>query len=121
MIVRGLDDEGDWLFGKGKNDYKAANNAVAQAIQTRLGSFLGDCFFDLQAGLDWFSILGTKDQTVVSLAIRSAILNTENVTGILEIVNNLDRDTRELTVSYKVQTTFGVVNDIFQYSLNGLV
>jgi hypothetical protein len=68
--VRQIDDDGDWLFGKGQNDYVRANTSVVQNINTRLGSFLGDCFFDLGAGIDWFNLLGTKDQVALNLSIR---------------------------------------------------
>lgn len=120
MRVRQIDTEHDWLFGKGQNDYVAANRAVVQNIDTRLSSFLGDCFFDLGAGLDWFGFLGgSKDQTALALNISAVILNTTDVTGILQLGINLSSD-RNLTVTYKVQTTYSTASSIFQYDLNGI-
>ena len=118
MRVRALDTLGDWEFGKGQNDYKTANNAVAQNIQTRLSSFLGDCFFDTGAGIDWFNYLGGKDQLGLNLAINAVILNTQNVTGILQVSLNLSED-RKFTVAFKVQTTYSVASGSFEYDLNG--
>jgi hypothetical protein len=105
MIVRALDDQGDWTFGRGKNDYLSQNDAVAQDIQTRLNSYLGDCFFDLNAGVDWFNLLGSKNIVGLNLALKTVILNTENVLGITELSLEIDSK-RELTVTYEVQTSF---------------
>lgn len=109
MIVRALDENGDWTFGKGRNNYKSGVLAVAQNIQTRLQSFLGDCFFDTAAGIDWFNLLGTKNQLQLKLAISSVILNTENVASIISLSLNLDPFTRNLLLTYKVQTYFGEI------------
>jgi hypothetical protein len=121
MTVRALDSNGDWIFGIGKNAYLSGNAEVAQAIQTRLLSFLGDCFFDVGAGIDWFSYLGGKDQIGLNLAISAVILNTANVTGIRQLLVNLDDVTRKFTVQYQVQTTYSVLSGTFQYDLNGSV
>ena len=119
MIFRALDVNGDWLFGKGKNDYSSGNKAVGLNIQTRLASFLGDCFFDKSAGIDWFNLLGSKNQLALNLAVSSIILITQDVTGILQVSINTN-NVRNVTITYKVQTTFGTLSNIFQYSLNGI-
>lgn len=121
MIVRALDSNNDWQFGKGKNDYKTRSKAVGQNIQTRLSSFLGDCFFDVTAGLDWFTFLGGKNQLALNLAINAVILNTQNVTGILQIASSLSPVTRVFTVQYKAQTTYSVLTGTYQYTLNGVI
>lgn len=110
MIVRSVDVNGDWLFGKGRNDYKSAKKAVAQCIQTRLSSFLGDCFFATTEGIDWFNLLGAKNQLALNLAVSAMILNTKDVISIAQLSINLDRDTRQITIKYDVQTNFGVVS-----------
>lgn len=117
--VRELDVEHDWLFGKGQNDYLTGNKAVAQSIDTRLNSFLGDCFFDLGAGIDWFNQLGAKNQVALNLSISAVIINTPNVTGLLQLSINLDA-ARRLTVSYRVQTTYSTVSSVFQYDQNAI-
>jgi len=118
MRVREIDSSGDWLFGKGQNDYLTANPAIAQNINTRLGSFLGDCFFDLKAGIDWFNQLGAKDQTALNLSISAVILNTVGVTGILQLSANTDPRTRRFTVVYKVATVNSTVTGVYQYDTN---
>lgn len=113
-IVRQIDVNGDWTFGKGRNNYLKGNDAVAQNIETRLRSFLGNCFFDLSSGIDWFNLLGSKDQQALNLAISSTILNTPNVTGINELSSFLDPITRNFTVRYNVNTSYSVISSTFQ-------
>lgn len=120
MIVRALDANGDWTFGKGRNDYKSGKKALEQNIQTRLKSFLGDCFFDATAGIDWFNLLGGKSIPAINIAVAACLTNTLNVTGINQVSSVLDPVTRLLTISYNVQTTYGPVNNVYQYDLNGV-
>lgn len=116
MRVRALSGSGDWTFGKGQNDYKTANAAIAQAIQSRLLSFLGDCFFDSGAGIDWFNLLGSKNEIALNLAVSATILNTQDPSGNFPITRlnqlsiNLDSN-RKVTISYNVTTVYtGVQN-----------
>ena len=109
MIVRSLDANGDWQFGKGKNDYVANNKAIEQNISTRLNSYLGDCFFALDQGLDWFNLLGSKNQVALELAVRAIILNTKNVSSIVDLSIIFEEITRKLTMKYTVETVYTVV------------
>lgn len=120
MRVRALSGTGDWLFGKGQNDFLVNNAAVVQNIGTRLKSFLGDCFFDLGAGIDWFTFLGSKDQIGLNLAVSAVILNTENVTGIKQLSIVLNRTTRKITISYQAVSTYSSMAGLFEFDLNGI-
>ncbi len=108
MIVRAIDGDNDWLFGKGRNDYQSNSRAISQNIKTRLQSFLGDCFFAINAGLDWFNLLGSKNQVALELAINAIILNTVGVTSLISSEVTLDPITRRITLSYVVNTVFTV-------------
>lgn len=112
MIVRALDDLEDWTYGKGKNDYRSGILATAQNIQTRVSSFLYDCFFATNEGIDWFNLLGGKNQLALNLAVSTTILNTENVTGLQQLSINLDVS-RVIRIIYNVQTSYsrGVQGD----------
>lgn len=112
MRVRALDESHDWLFGKGQNDYKTAVDALRQNIDTRLLQFLGDCFFDQTAGVDWFNLMGQKSQVAITLSVSSVILNTPGVTSINQIEAVLS-ETREFTVEYIANSIFGPVNGQF--------
>lgn len=109
MIVRSLDADNDWNFGKGRNDYLTANEAIGQNIKTRLQSFLGDCFFDVKAGLDWFNLLGSKNQLALELAVRATILNTTGVTAIIDVSITLENN-RAIKMQYTVETVYSRAN-----------
>lgn len=113
MRVRALTPLGEWTFGNSKGNYKVDAAALSQLIRTRLLSFIGDCFFAITEGIDWFNLLGGKSTEALDLAIRTTILNTEGVTGLLAVETELDED-RVLTISYQAQTVYGDVNEIFQ-------
>lgn len=108
MRVRALDSLHDWQFGKGQNDYARNQNAAIQNIDTRLNSFLGDCFFDEGSGIDWFNLLGAKDQLELNLVIASVILNTQDVIALQRLDITLSV-TRALTIRYQVQTVYSTL------------
>lgn len=120
VSVRALDSDHDWTFGAGLSNYFYNNAAIAQNINTRLNSFLGDCFFDLGAGIDWLNLLGGKDLFTLNLSISTVITNTLGVTGLLQLNSNLDA-ARNFSVSYKVQTVYSTVTStfIFDQSIGG--
>lgn len=105
MIVRRIDLAGDFTFGAGKNDYLTNNKAVGQSIATRLRSFLGDCFFDTEAGLDWFTLLGSKNQSGTILAQKMTILNTRDVTQLVELSSVL-LPNRSFRTTYSATTVY---------------
>lgn len=120
MIVRGLDGNGDWLYGKGIEDYRFANDAIAQSIQTRLLMFLNDCFFALDQGLDWFNLLGSKDQVSLTLAVNAQILNTPGVLALVQSSVSLDVN-RRLSITYIATTSSSGANPPLAGSLAYLV
>ncbi len=113
MIVRSIDADNDWNFGKGKNDYVRNNAAIMQNIKTRLQSFLGDCFFDIPAGVDWLNLLGSKNVVALRLAIDTCILNTTGVTGFAKPTEvDFDHVTRLITITYSVNTVYTNKQDL---------
>ena len=96
MIFRNLDENNDWTFGKGKSDYLTKNDAIGLDIKTRILSWINDCFFDLTAGIDWFSRMGSKNQTnLLELDIRNILTQTDGVTGITNFDVNFNFSNRE--------------------------
>jgi hypothetical protein len=84
MIFRNLDENSDWRFGKGRNDFTQRNQAI---------------------GVDWYNRLGSKNQqTLLEADIRRIILQSEGVTGILTFDTILEG--RSFTANYSVSTIF---------------
>jgi hypothetical protein len=106
MKFRALDADGDWVIGNGLQSYLQAQDAIAMNIRTRLLSFLGDCFFDSGAGIDWFNLLGSKNEAALVFSVRSVILETEGVNSITDLSATLISE-RHLSLSYGVTTVYG--------------
>ena len=107
MIIRNLDSSGDWQFGQGKGNYLAGNAAIGLNIRTRLLSWVGDCFFDLNAGVDWTNRLSLKNQKrILDAELRRIILQSYGVTGIVSFSTTLDASARVYTANYEVTTIF---------------
>lgn len=105
MIFRQLDENGDWQFGKGKNDIATQNRAIGLNIQTRLLSWFGDCFFDETAGIDYVNRLGSKNtQEILELDIKNTILQSQDVTGINSF--SVSVTGRDFMVDYSVETIY---------------
>lgn len=109
MIVRSLDENGDWQFGKGKNDYRVNKEALPQNLASRIRSFLGDCFFALDAGIDWFGLLGSNQRVALKLAVSATILNTKDVLKINSVLINYGEN-RTITMSYEIDTVYGIIS-----------
>lgn len=107
MIIRSLDGNHDWQFGKGLSSYLSGNLAIMENIQTRLLSFLNDCFFDMNAGIDWITFLGTPGtQEQLNLRVRAVILLSTGVVSASSVFVNVDRGRRQATITYNINTVF---------------
>ena len=106
MKVRKIDGANDWTFGKGLSSYAKDADCVAQNIKTRVLSWVGDCFFAAEEGIDYSNLLDKGQQNYLNLAIKNTILGTNGVVSLNEILINLD-SSRNLTVQYSVDTIFG--------------
>jgi len=107
MIVRALDSAGDWTFGAGRQNYLTEVDAVKQCVMTRLKSWKGNCFFDLEAWVDWNNYLDIGTKTLLDLDIKRVILGTDKVLKISSYNSTLDTENRKLTVRAKVETFYG--------------
>lgn len=83
MRVSGLTTGGDWRFGKGRAIYLRRSDAIQQNVVTRLRSFVGDWFADIDAGLPWIEMLGTRNNSTRLLReVERVVLQTEGVRAI---------------------------------------
>jgi len=105
MIFRNLTAQHDWTFGAGIQNYTKEQEAIGLNIKTRILSWVGDCFFDQQAGIDWLNRLGNKNQrSLLELDLRRVILQTEGVTAIVSFDTILNA--RDFTADYSVNTIY---------------
>ena len=107
MRVSGLDENGDWRFGRGKAVYISRAAAVRQNVVTRLKSFKTDFFLDVDACIDWIDLLGrkgTKDE--IMLAVERTTLATDGVTTINSLSIEVRAGTRNATIVISYGTIF---------------
>lgn len=108
MIIRGLDANHDWVWGSGLANYLRNDDAIALNIDTRLLSWVNDCFFDMTAGIDWLNFLGSKGkQELLQLNLRRVILQSYGVTGLVSFSSSLNTQ-RLFIANYTINTIFSL-------------
>ncbi len=109
MIFRALDSDDDWTFGTGRQNYLRGNDAIRLNVKTRLKSFLGDCWFDTAAGIDWWNLMGSKNPAAepnTILACRSSIAQAYGIAAINSFTSSVNARTRRLTATFDATTIF---------------
>lgn len=106
MIIRRVDASNDWNFGHGLSDYAQAEAAVEQNISSRVLSWVNDCFFDLNAGVDWRNRLDVGQQNALRDEVNTIILQSFGVVNINNLLVVFNPSTRNFLVQYDIQTIF---------------
>lgn len=107
MRVSGLDQEGDWRFGRGLAVYISRGDAVRQNVVTRLKSFRTDFFLDVDANIDWIDLLGRRDtKEEILRAVERVTLSTDGVTTITKLEIEAKTSTRNATIILAFGTIF---------------
>lgn len=107
MRFRNLDQNGDWVFGKGRNSYLKDNEALMMNIKTRLLEFLNDCFWDMEKGIDWWTLMGGKDLKKILVDVQRTILRSYQVKRIVNLDYSLTN--RKLFISISIEFLNGEV------------
>lgn len=94
MIVRSIrkNDNGqeEFCFGHGFTDYKKELAYICQDIETALYEFKNDCFFNLEAGIDWKARLGYYGQKeYLDEEIQQIISNRIGVINLINFDSNI--------------------------------
>lgn len=99
MATSRITEEGDWTFGQGLANYARGSEEVAQNVKTRIKMFKNDWFLDVLDGIDWFNILGNRNnqETIINELTR-VVSNTNGVRIVRDITLSLDRQSRNATV-----------------------
>jgi hypothetical protein len=105
--IRALDTTNDWTFGVGRNNFLSTQKAIIENIDTRLLSFFKDCFFDMNSGIDWFRLLGTKStKEEIILSCRRVILQSYGVVRVNSLsVSQLGRNLSLIYNIYSIYTS----------------
>lgn len=95
----------DWDFGNGLGSYVTEQQEIALNVKTRVMSFLGDCFFATDEGIDWWNLLDYRYQDRLENAVQEVIKNTPGVTAI-NSVDVLMGANRKIRLQYDIQTIY---------------
>jgi len=107
MIIRNLDVNNDWQFGKGIQDYKRDLDAIELNIKTRLKSWKGDCFYLPAEGVDYNNFLDVGTKTFLDSDVKRVILQSEGVIKMTEYESSLDRESRAFSAQATIISIFG--------------
>lgn len=103
---RTLDSNWDFQFGRGKQDYASDSMAVSYRLKTKLLSWFRDCFFDVEAGVDWKNILGSKGtKSQADSAVRQLVVTDEGVDSLVSFDSSMSG--RTYNCSIRVKTIYG--------------
>lgn len=114
MKNRRLDENWDYVFGHGVNDYLTGAEAVAQAIKSRLLLLYREWWEDREDGLPLFEkILASSGReeniTAVDIILKDRIANTKDVLAVLSFSSDFNRDSRVYQFSANVDTVYGTL------------
>lgn len=114
MSIRALDTNGDWTFGNGLLDYKVQQKEIEQDLTTKILSWKNDCFFDLDAGVDWTNYLGNYQ---TENEIKKSIVNIVNKTTGVVSLNSYEaflNENRNLRILLNITTIYSTTNLNFE-------
>jgi len=108
MRVSKITNEGDWTFGKGKADYAVNSAAIRQNVVTRLREFKNDWYADVNSGIDWFGLLGSRgNENAILRSIEKTILETEGVATITTLRLSSINSNRVAFIQIRFTDIFG--------------
>lgn len=111
MICRRQDENFDYVFGGGQNDFLSGVEAVAQAINTKLLLFTNEWWERLNEGLPmWTSMLGSRTpKEILDRIIIDRIMSTPNVKSMSNMSSTYDSSIRKYSFVCSVDTNFGTL------------
>ena len=106
MIYRKLSSDGDYTFGNNMNDFLSGNEALAQAIKTRILLFYREWWEDLNNGIPMFqNIIGQVNSANIQLALESVL--TKRIREFSQVKNisyeDVSIDSKTRSVFFKVK------------------
>lgn len=92
----------DWDYGKGLQNYATDSLAVAYDLKSKIWSWVGDCFFALEDGIDWKNRLGLKNQkALLDGDIKKIITSQSGVQELLLFDSYVEGRTYHATANIK--------------------
>ena len=114
MRYRQLTSTGDYTLGQGNLNYIEKQDAVSQAVKTRLKLLLGEWWEDLEDGLPLFQVIllqrdHEEGKQTIDLLVQERILGTRHVTGISRFQSEITG--RVYQAKAVIDTEFGQITE----------
>ena len=115
MEVAGITSEGDFIFGRSLASYKTKSDAIAQNVVTRLRLFTDDWYLDVDSGIPWIELLGTRGNSDrIRREVEKSVLQTDGVKSISKLEITTDSENRGLSIELEY-------NDVFDLDVSEIV
>jgi hypothetical protein len=107
-----LDSTNDLNIVEGDLVIITESNLISQNLKIRLLTFYGEFFRDTRKGVRYFEDILVKSPSLpkIETLLKNEILGTEGVNKLLSFALVYDASIRRATVSFSVDTTFGIVD-----------
>lgn len=112
LKINPVNGQQDIYFVDGQLAFVTDADYVAQRIQTRLLTQLGEWFLDTSIGVDWYGSIFVKpvNLVLVEAILKQTIINTPDVNALLSFESDFEVDTRQYNVVFTVDTVYGPVD-----------
>ena len=115
MEVAGITSEGDFTFGRSLASYKTKSDAIAQNVVTRLRLFTDDWYLDVDSGIPWIELLGTRGNSDrIRREVEKSVLQTDGVKSISKLEITEDSESRGISIALDY-------NDVFDLDVSEIV
>lgn len=102
MKTRTVDNSWDWNFGKGLADYADDALGVAYTVKMKILSWYKDCFFEMDSGIDWKNILGSKvSKEEADAQIKDIIQSEPEITELVYFDSSVTDRIYSATIRFK--------------------
>lgn len=113
------DDNGDLVIAGGRIQMVDSYNEVAQNVRTIIGTEVGTAYLAEELGVSFENLMGKDfNEHFAQQDIMDAVTDQEErVTSVDEVTFNLGTETRQLTVTLKLQVDLTQSGDTDEYEM----
>lgn len=111
LLYRKIDENGDMVWGHGREDYLSGLDAITQVIKTRLAAIQNEWWEGDATALAYFTDLITaytsdENKAKIDLMIIERLMDTRGVVSVTDIQSSIIK--RRYTFNAKVATVYGI-------------
>ena len=106
MRVRALDENWDWRFGQSKQCYAMESLGTAYDVKQKILCWFNDCFFDMQTGIDYKNLIGSKGgKQQLDNSVKKIIVTNPDIVEMTYFESSVTD--RNYTATIRFKTIYG--------------